>query len=312
MLGHDVYEFFRKASQMRDSDIGIVAGLTSADGIDLRSPHKLIEYMGRSVHYDFCVNCVAYTDTSAAETTAAGAFRDYELNALAPRSVAEACRAFGTKIIHISTDYVFSDKSPDFRGGSAVFTSVDAEFPVCRYGMDKLVGELMVKDVFRSNRDFAVLRTSWLYGSHNRKSFIHKFVKNAVRRLDEGTRRVEMTSNETSVPTSVDYVIDCIRAVVNGNLRGILHAVPFSERGITRKEWADEILKWYSDEYEVGGVKLNSLDIIGVERNGYQPVYSAMKTSFDDLNDWKTYFIRFMNRYGDEIFKYAFDYKHCK
>ncbi len=51
------------------------------------------------------INCAAYTAVDAAETDEDRAF---EVNAVGPGLLAEACSAAGVPLIHVSTDYVFS------------------------------------------------------------------------------------------------------------------------------------------------------------------------------------------------------------
>jgi len=62
--------------------------------------------------------------------------RAIEFNAILPHQLSKICRSIGTRLIHISTDCVFSGKK-----GSA-YLEIDNPDPVDLYGRTKLLGEL--------------------------------------------------------------------------------------------------------------------------------------------------------------------------
>lgn len=66
---------------------------------------------------DVVINCAAYTDVDGAESDEA---RAYAVNAEGPGHIAKACARAGARLIHVSTDYVFSG---DFGGRSPARTS---------------------------------------------------------------------------------------------------------------------------------------------------------------------------------------------
>ena len=118
---------------------------------------------------------------------------------------------FKTKLIHISTDYVFSELSNNADAINGLFYIHSTVFPKNVYGMHKLLGEQFIKEVFANKeKQYAILRTSWLYGAHNNKSFIHKFINNLVKTIKDGKTEIEVTENEVSIPTSTVCVVDYI------------------------------------------------------------------------------------------------------
>lgn len=88
MLGHDVMEHFTKKSHCRDSNVGIVAGINRADKIDFETPRDLVDFLDRSIKFDFCINCIAMTDTRKAEESVDGRISSFCLNALYPKVIA--------------------------------------------------------------------------------------------------------------------------------------------------------------------------------------------------------------------------------
>ena len=96
-------------------------------------------------------------------------------------------------MIHISTDYVFSEKSGDVP---------DDEFPVNEYGLHKLLGEKMIESIFGAcSPNVMILRTSWLYGN-SLISFPMKFLKNCI-------NTSQSSDSSDSIVKNVEVVDDC-------------------------------------------------------------------------------------------------------
>ena len=101
---------------------------------------------------DVVVNCAAYTAVDAAETDEATATL---INGEAPGHLARWCAANGARLIHVSTDYVFS-------GAATTPYDVDhAIDPRSAYGRSKAAGE---RAVLAAGGDAHVVRTAWVYG----------------------------------------------------------------------------------------------------------------------------------------------------
>ena len=308
MLGHDVYQHFYLESLDKHSKIGKVVGLDALKG-DLVEHEAMRMFMDYSVHFDYCINCIAYTDTSGAES---GGYEEkfaeskrmlsYRLNAKLPYDVAMACKQHGTKLIHISTDYVFSEmnKCHGIAGTAGGLPVGIFPTPKSIYGTHKLLGEMFIKQVFgEKSKDYAILRTSWLFGMHNSKSFVHKFLLNALKCLRDG-KKIEVTSNEHSVPTSTDFLVYCIGSCIeNKKKHGILHAVPTvdyvgygcgigEKYGPSRLEFAKLVLKKLDAPlsmfpgFESDSRRTSSIDVEPIERHTYAPTSSGMLSSFMD------------------------------
>lgn len=316
MLGHDVYENLLLRSQNKHSNINYVLGMDKKniqENFFEKTIHENIkeytftecEYISFSSyftfhrHYDYVINCVAMTDTVSAENTKEGYELSYKLNTLFVKKLAEACNIFKMKLIHISTDYVFSENSnvSRFMG----FFPFDIQFPVNNYGMHKLLGEEFIKNSMKK-KNYTILRTSWLYGNHNKKSFIHKFIKNAFKCMDEN-RLIEVTKNEYSVPTSTNVVMSYINTILSNGLYGTFHAVCSSSTPVSRLEFAKEIALIYNDLIKAHNCNKRTIDyekITGIERKDkLQPEFSYMQYSnlwfIEEYFDWKKslrYFIR--------------------
>ncbi|HEY2727141.1 MAG TPA: sugar nucleotide-binding protein, partial [Parafilimonas sp.] len=99
----------------------------------------------------FFINCAAYTAVDKAETEKEKA---YQINAEAVGNIAKQCNQFNTKLIHVSTDYVFDGK------GNKPYKEEDITNPVNYYGYTKLRGEELA---LQNNADTIIIRTSWVY-----------------------------------------------------------------------------------------------------------------------------------------------------
>lgn len=162
---------------------------------------------------DIVVNAAAYTavDQAEREPVAAAA-----VNGVGAGSVAEACRALGVPIIHLSTDYVFDGdkKSP--------YDEEDLVAPASVYGASKLAGE---KAVAAATHDHVILRTAWVYAPYG-KNFVRTMLA-----LAETRKEVRVVADQIGCPTyAPDIAMAIVRIARNllGNpsdlqLRGIFH-----------------------------------------------------------------------------------------
>jgi dTDP-4-dehydrorhamnose reductase len=110
---------------------GDVVALTRAD-LDLDRPGTIPAYFTAN-RPDVFVNCAAYNFVDKAEAEPEAAFR---ANAWGVRELARACHDVGTRLVHVSTDYVFgldADRGTSYRES-------DAPGPVSVYGLSKLAG----------------------------------------------------------------------------------------------------------------------------------------------------------------------------
>lgn len=145
---------------------------------------------------DVVINCAALTAVDIAETDEA---RAYAVNATGAGNVARACAAKGARLIHVSTDYVFSG---EFDGAPRPYEVDDPVGPRSVYGRSKLAGEREVHDVLP---EASVVRTAWVYTGVG-----GDFVA-TMRRLEAERDHVEVVADQTGSPT---YVADLAQALL--------------------------------------------------------------------------------------------------
>jgi dTDP-4-dehydrorhamnose reductase len=109
-----------------------------------------------AVHgHDVVVNCAAYTKVDDAEAHEEDA---YAVNAIGPANLARVCAETGSRLVTISTDYVFDGKA------TSPYAEDRPRDPINAYGRTKAAGEELALD--RHPDGTFVVRTAWLYGAH--------------------------------------------------------------------------------------------------------------------------------------------------
>ena len=128
-------------------------GVDGMESLDITDRHEVMAFV-RHHQPDVIVSCAAFTNVDGCETNRDAAFK---VNALGARNLAMAAQEVDAKLIHVSTDYVFSGSE---NGGIALDETAQPA-PISAYGSTKLLGEEYVKSL--CSRYF-IVRTAWLYG----------------------------------------------------------------------------------------------------------------------------------------------------
>jgi dTDP-4-dehydrorhamnose reductase len=171
MLGTDLVEV------LRDRDL---TALTRAE-LDITDAAAV---KAAVAGHDIVINAAAWTDVDGAETAEPAAT---ELNGTAVGHLAAACAAAGARLLHVSTDYVFS-------GDATTPYPEDAPTaPINAYGRSKLAGELAVLATLPESG--YVVRTAWLYGEHGR-NFVATMLRLAAQR-----ETIDVVDDQTGQPT---------------------------------------------------------------------------------------------------------------
>lgn len=185
---------------------------TDVAELDITNREEVMRYVAEH-EVDVIVNCAAYTDVERAESDEQ---RAYLLNATAVGYLAEAAKASGALLVHISTDYIFMG------GCCAMLTEESHPQPINAYGRTKLSGE---EAVMASGCHYMIVRTAWLYS---------EFGKNFVRtmlRLTAEKEEVRVVSDQLGTPTYAgDLAEALVRIISERNFReGIYHYTNLGE-----------------------------------------------------------------------------------
>lgn len=147
--------------------------------------------------YDLIINCAAYTAVDKAEENELAAAR---LNTHAIGYIAETAARCKIKVIHVSTDYVFSgDNYRPYREN-------DEPFPQCIYGRTKLEGEAVLISFCP---DAVIIRTAWLYSQ-----FGNNFVKTMLRMARENDE-IKVVADQIGTPTFAGDLAHMIHVIIS-------------------------------------------------------------------------------------------------
>lgn len=202
----------------RDAEV-VYAGSEDLDVTDERECRNLIA----AGSFDLVINCAAMTDVDGCETSQ---FEAYLINATGPGNLARAAQAYGAKIVHVSTDYVFPGTEERPR------VETDETGPASAYGKSKLAGE---QEVLRACDRSFVVRTAWLYGYVGRN-----FVKTMVR-LGSSRDAVTVVSDQMGNPTSANDLAYAILQIAEGEDYGVYHCT--NEGTCSWADFAQEIME---------------------------------------------------------------------
>ncbi|MBE2287559.1 MAG: dTDP-4-dehydrorhamnose reductase [Prosthecobacter sp.] len=190
--------------------------------LDLEQPEAIAAKL--SAHpFDVLINPAGLTSPDVCEVEPEKARL---ANDEGPRALAEACHARGARLVHFSTDYVFSGKSHD------LWREHDEARPANIYGRTKRDGELAVLKVCP---DALVARVSWLFGP-TKASHPDTVIQRALE-----TEDLSAVADKTSIPTSNLDVCEWIEGLLQTSASGVLH---LCNSGVASwHSWAEAALK---------------------------------------------------------------------
>jgi len=175
---------------------------------------------------DLIINASAYTAVDKAETEIDLA---YAVNAKAPELMARYAAENNATFLHYSTDYVFDGSKEGF------YSELDVRNPLGMYGKSKAAGEEAIEKALEqafvnsSKGQFAIFRTSWVYGDGG------NFIR-TILRLAKEREELKVIHDQHGVPTSADWLARIsLDLALDAQLQlkqfpsGIYHAVPAGE-----------------------------------------------------------------------------------
>jgi dTDP-4-dehydrorhamnose reductase len=218
------------------------------------------------------INCAAWTDVDGAESDEQGALR---INSDGAENLAVAGNLCDSRLIHISTDYVFSGE------GSSPWQVTDEINPQSAYGRTKAQGESRVLATYPENT--FVVRTAWLYSPWG-KNFAKTMTNLAIK--SQGFVRV--VNDQAGQPTSAtDLARQLIELGISSSPAGIYHGTNSGQA--TWFDFSKEIFKLAGAD--VG--RLIPVSSREYPRPAKRPSYSVLshdawaKTSVKAMRDWR-------------------------
>ena len=196
--------------------------------IDITDRAALLSFIEKQQKpISWIINCAAYTAVDKAED-------DREtcrlLNTEGAGNIAWVAAKIGSRLVHISTDYVFNGQ------GTQPYTEDDAADPTGVYGLTKWDGEIKV---WKENVQSYIIRTAWLYGKHG-----NNFVHTMLRRMQE-QESISVVNDQRGSPT---WTYDLASAIIT--LLSLVNTgskIPYSIYHFTN----EGNITWFDFAYEI-------------------------------------------------------------
>ncbi len=231
---------------------------TTRENFPIEDSRALTNFFEKQqVHY--CINCAAYTAVDKAEEQKEQAFL---VNGEAVGTLASICSDHQTKLIHISTDYVYDGTRHE------PLKEEDAVAPLNVYGWSKLRGEELILNRYPSS---LIIRTSWVYSS-----FGNNFVK-TILRLCKEKDKLNVINDQFGSPT---YAAD-LAAVIMKFIEEDEHSKEYS--GIVNYCNSGSTT-WYEFAVAIKSLVQSKCEIFPIPSLQYKtpamrPAYSILDTS---------------------------------
>ena len=234
-----------------------------------------IENKINTIQPDLICNAAAYTAVDNAESDKETA---YKINAVAPEIFAKYAVITDTRVVHFSTDYVFSgqNKQP--------WKEDDECNPLGVYGETKLQGEQAIID---SGCQFMIFRTAWVF-SYRGHNFVHSMI-NLAKQRDV----LHIVDDQIGSPTSAESIATAVAMALLNPVDGIYH---ITSSGKT--SWHRFARRIIADAFELGLLdqqpSINAIPSSQYPTPAQRPSYSVLDCSklFETFNikmpNWQT------------------------
>ena len=226
-----------------------------------------VERVMQKVNPQAVIHCAAWTAVDAAEDNEE---KVRLVNAIGTENIARECKKLGSKMMYISTDYVFDGQ------GEKPWDADCKDFkPLNVYGRTKLEGE---QAVFKTLENFFIVRIAWVFGK-NGKNFI-KTMLNVGKTHDT----VKVVCDQIGTPT---YTFDLARLLVDmietdkygyyhaTNEGGYISWYDFTREIFKQAGYKTKVIPVTTEEYGLSKAKrpFNSrLDKSKLAANGFKPL----------------------------------------
>lgn len=271
-LGYDCVRELKERGYINVKGIDI----EDLDITDESAVHKFItEY-----NPDVVMHNAAWTAVDKAEQMPE---KVYQVNALGPKYIAEACKEVNAKMVYISTDYVFDGK------GESQFEVDDPKNGLSVYGKTKSQGEDFVTSTISN---YFIVRISWVFGFNG-----NNFVKTMLK-LGSRMSEINVVCDQIG---SVTYTYDLAKLLcdmIETDKYGIYHAT--NEGMISWADFATEIMKQANLACKVNNVTTEEYKRL-VPNQADRPLNSRMSkksldnAGFNRLPNWKDALSRYLH-----------------
>ena len=189
---------------------------------------------------DFVINCAAFTNVDSCESNKQIA-RNVNVKGLMNLL---KCMSKNSKMIHISSDYVFDGKDGNYKEN-------DMKEPINYYGKTKLEADNLLMG---SNSNYLIIRPNVLYSSNLNENHFLSWVVNSLKEKNE----INVVNDQISNPVYVTDLVEVILSSLFVEYNGVYHFG--SEDVISRYDFALLISKIFRlDRNLINPIKTSNL-----------------------------------------------------
>ena len=265
--------------------IGCGGGRSGLNPLDIRD-EAAVKHCFEMWHPDAVIHCAAWTAVDAAETNPQWA---WAVNRDGTRNIAQCCREVGSKLIYISTDYVFGDQKQ-----TPWLPEEIPSAPLNVYGQTKLAGE---QEVQKNLDAYFILRTGWLFGEQG-----ENFVKTMLR-LAERQDLIRVVNDQIGRPTYSHDLARLLAEMVCSERYGCYHATN-EGRFVSWYAYAEEIFRQAGMAVSVLPISSEQYDTKAKRpHNSRLDTSKLAKAGFSQLPDWEDALGRHLGK--REVFCYG-------
>ena len=288
-LGHDVMnELASRGYEGIGSDLapqysGIQDGTAvcsmAYESLDITNEEAVRQVLSR-VQPDVVIHCAAWTAVDLAEDEDKQQ-KVRAINALGTRYIAGICKDLDSKMIYISTDYVF-----DGQGDTPWTPDHKAYAPLNVYGQTKLEGELAVAETLQK---YFIVRIAWVFGKNG-----NNFIKTMLS-LSGKYDSLRVVCDQIGTPT---YTLDLSRLLIDmaeTEKYGYYHAT--NEGGfISWYDFACEIFRQAGKTVTVNPVTTAEYGVSKAKRpfNSRLDKSKLVENGFEPLPTWQDALARYL------------------
>ena len=235
------------------------------------------------------LNCAAVTRVNACEEhRTANLCR--RVNVEGARNLAQGSARFGSKIVHISSDFVFN-------GSKAVpqpYFEDDPLDPLSEYGRTKMESEMAVRE---NASDYLIIRSGWLYGREG-----ENFVKALV--AQKKGKRIRVANDHFGAPTWSYRLAEQIRKLIKVDGKGTIHAT--AEGHCSQEEAAAFVVDRLNLKITLEPCRLED-----IHRKAKRPANCILenrvlkKNGLNAMPPWQDDLSLFLDRFGEDLIKQA-------
>lgn len=208
---------------------------------------------------EIIIHTAAMTDVDGCELDPEAALR---VNAIGSRNVALAARRLDCRLVHISTDFVFSGDEV------APYDEWATPSPINIYGRTKWLGEQWLRQLCP---EALVCRVAWLFGENP-----GNFIRRMLERAREG-KAMRVVDDQWGNPTWTIDVAAQIRVLLDHGEVGLFHTV--SRGGCSRFE----LVRFLLDQAGLSDVSLEPVSSAVFPTPARRPRDSRLRTNMLDV-----------------------------